>query len=177
MSSISQYRPYPLFILALAVILSMPVVVVLAHVFVPSGDIWQHLSSTVLPDYIRNSLLLMLGVAIGTLLIGVTAAWLTTMCQFPGRSVFEWALLLPMAMPAYIIAYTYTGMLDFAGPVQMTLREWFGWQYGEYWFPQIRSLNGAVAMLTLVLYPYVYLLSRAASVSYTHLTLPTIYSV
>jgi iron(III) transport system permease protein len=140
----------------------MPVVVVLAHVFVPSGDIWQHLSSTVLPDYIRNSLLLMLGVAIGTLLIGVTAAWLTTMCQFPGRSVFEWALLLPMAMPAYIIAYTYTGMLDFAGPVQMTLREWFGWQYGEYWFPQIRSLNGAVAMLTLVLYPYVYLLSRAA---------------
>lgn len=140
----------------------MPVVVVLAHVFVPSGDIWQHLSTTVLPDYIRNSLLLMLGVAVGTLLIGVTAAWLTTMCQFPGRSIFEWALLLPMAMPAYIIAYTYTGMLDFAGPVQITLRGWFGWQYGDYWFPQIRSLNGAVAMLTLVLYPYVYLLSRAA---------------
>ncbi|MBL1457269.1 MAG: iron ABC transporter permease [Methylophaga sp.] len=140
----------------------MPVAVVLAHVFVPSGDIWQHLSSTVLPDYIRNSLLLMFGVAIGTLLIGVTAAWLTTMCQFPGRSVFEWALLLPMAMPAYIIAYTYTGMLDFAGPLQTSLREWFGWQYGDYWFPQIRSLNGAVAMLTLVLYPYVYLLSRAA---------------
>jgi len=162
MSSLNPYRPYPLFILVLAVILSMPVVVVLAHVFVPSGDIWQHLSSTVLPDYIRNSLLLMLGVAIGTLLIGVTAAWLTTMCQFPGRGLFEWALLLPMAMPAYIIAYTYTGMLDFAGPVQMTLREWFGWQYGDYWFPQIRSLNGAVVMLTLVLYPYVYLLSRAA---------------
>ena len=140
----------------------MPVIVVLAHVFVPSGDIWQHLSTTVLPDYIRNSLLLMLGVAIGTLLIGVTTAWLTTMCQFPGRSVFEWALLLPMAMPAYIIAYTYTGMLDFAGPVQMALRDWFGWQYGDYWFPQIRSLNGAVAMLALVLYPYVYLLSRAA---------------
>src|SRR5690606_3781570 len=100
MLSISQYRPYPLFILVMAIILSMPVIVVLAHVFVPSGDIWQHLSTTVLPDYIRNSLLLMLGVAIGTLLIGVTTAWLTTMCQFPGRSVFEWALLLPMAMPA-----------------------------------------------------------------------------
>lgn len=159
---IIQFRPYPAFIFVLAVALSMPVAVVLAHVFVPSGDIWQHLSSTVLPDYIRNSLLLMFGVAIGTLLIGVTAAWLTTMCQFPGRSVFEWALLLPMAMPAYIIAYTYTGMLDFAGPLQTSLREWFGWQYGDYWFPQIRSLNGAVAMLTLVLYPYVYLLSRAA---------------
>ena len=112
MSFINQFRPCPAFIFVLAVALSMPVAVVLAHVFVPSGDIWQHLSSTVLPDYIRNSLLLMLGVAIGTLLIGVTAAWLTTMCQFPGRSVFEWALLLPMAMPAYIIAYTYTGMLD-----------------------------------------------------------------
>ncbi len=162
MSFIIQFRPYPAFIFVLAVALSMPVAVVLAHVFVPSGDIWQHLSSTVLPDYIRNSLLLMFGVAIGTLLIGVTAAWLTTMCQFPGRSVFEWALLLPMAMPAYIIAYTYTGMLDFAGPLQTSLREWFGWQYGDYWFPQIRSLNGAVAMLTLVLYPYVYLLSRVA---------------
>ncbi len=162
MSFINQFRPYPAFIFVLAVVLSMPVAVVLTHVFVPSGDIWQHLSSTVLPDYIRNSLLLMLGVAMGTLLIGVTTAWLTTMCQFPGRSVFEWALLLPMAMPAYIIAYTYTGMLDFAGPLQTSLREWFGWQYGDYWFPQIRSLNGAVAMLTLVLYPYVYLLSRAA---------------
>lgn len=162
MSFINQFRPYPAFIFILAVALSMPVAVVLAHVFVPSGDIWQHLSSTVLPDYIRNSLLLMLGVAMGTLLIGVTTAWLTTMCQFPGRSVFEWALLLPMAMPAYIIAYTYTGMLDFAGPLQTSLREWFGWEYGDYWFPQIRSLNGAVAMLTLVLYPYVYLLSRAA---------------
>jgi len=162
MSFIKQFRPYPASIFVLAVVLSMPVAVVLAHVFVPSGDIWQHLSSTVLPDYIRNSLLLMLGVAVGTLLIGVTAAWLTTMCQFPGRSVFEWALLLPMAMPAYIIAYTYTGMLDFAGPLQTSLREWFGWQYGDYWFPQIRSLNGAVAMLTLALYPYVYLLSRAA---------------
>lgn len=162
MSSINSYRPYPLLILVLATLLAMPVAVVLAHVFVPSGDIWQHLSSTVLPDYIRNSLLLMLGVAIGTLLIGVTAAWLTTMCQFPGRSIFEWALLLPMAMPAYIIAYTYTGMLDFAGPLQTSLRQWFGWQYGDYWFPQIRSLNGAIVMLTLVLYPYVYLLSRAA---------------
>lgn len=162
MSSINRYRPYPLLILVLATLLAMPVVVVLAHVFVPSGDIWQHLSSTVLPDYIRNSLLLMLGVAVGTLLIGVTAAWLTTMCQFPGRSIFEWALLLPMAMPAYIIAYTYTGMLDFAGPLQTSLRQWFGWQYGDYWFPQIRSLNGAIVMLTLVLYPYVYLLSRAA---------------
>src|SRR5690554_2205205 len=162
MFSLSQYRPYPLSVLLLALLLATPVLVVLAHVFVSSGDIWQHLSSTVLPTYIHNSFLLMLGVAIGTLLIGVTTAWLTTMCQFPGRSIFEWALLLPMAMPAYIIAYTYTGMLDISGPAQAALRGWFGWQYGDYWFPQIRSLGGAVVMLTLVLYPYVYLLSRAA---------------
>jgi iron(III) transport system permease protein len=84
------------------------------------------------------------------------------MCEFPGRRLFEWALLLPMALPAYIIAYTYTGMLDFAGPVQTTLRELFGWSYGDYWFPDVRSLSGAILMLSLVLYPYVYLLARAA---------------
>lgn len=151
--------------LSLAMLLALPVIVVLAFVFVPTGDIWQHLASTVLKDYIVNSLGLMLGVAIGTLLLGVSTAWLTSMCQFRGRGVFEWALLLPLAMPAYIIAYTYTGMLDFAGPVQSTLRDWFGWGFGDYWFPEIRSLNGAVLMLTLVLYPYVYLLSRAAFLS------------
>ncbi|AFJ02480.1 Ferric iron ABC transporter, permease protein [Methylophaga frappieri] len=145
-----------------ALLLALPVIVVLTFVFVPSGEVWAHLASTVLDDYIQHSLLLMLGVSIGTLLLGVSTAWLTTMCQFPGRSVFEWALLLPMAMPAYIIAYTYTGMLDFSGPVQTAIRDLTGWGYGDYWFPQIRSLGGAIVMLTLVLYPYVYLLSRAA---------------
>lgn len=145
-----------------ALLLAMPVVVVLSFVFVPSGEVWAHLASTVLSDYITNSLLLMLGVSIGTLLLGVSTAWLTTMCRYPGRGIFEWALLLPMAMPAYIIAYTYTGMLDFAGPVQTLFRDITGLGFGDYWFPQIRSLNGAVLMLTLVLYPYVYLLSRAA---------------
>jgi iron(III) transport system permease protein len=87
---------------------------------------------------------------------------LTSVCEFPGRRLFEWALLLPMAIPAYIIAYTYTGLLDFAGPVQTALRETFGWTRQDYWFPEVRSLPGAVAMLALVLYPYVYLLARAA---------------
>ncbi len=160
-----RFHPLGLGVIAVALILSLPVLVVLGYVFVPAGEVWQHLAATVLSDYIGNTLLLMLGVAIGTLLIGVSAAWLTTMCQFPGRSIFEWALLLPMAIPAYIIAYTYTGMLDFAGPVQSTLREWFDWGFGDYWFPQIRSLEGAAIMLTLVLYPYVYLLTRAAFLS------------
>ena len=92
----------------------------------------------------------------------IDAAWLTAACEFPGRRLFSWARLLPMAMPAYIIAYTYTGLLDFAGPVQTLLRDWTGWGYGDYWFPEIRSLEGAALMLSLVLYPYVYLLSRAA---------------
>jgi iron(III) transport system permease protein len=124
--------------------------------------VWQHLAHTSLPDYVVNSLLLMLGVGVGTLLLGVSTAWVSATCEFPGRRVFEWALLLPMAMPAYIIAYTYTGLLDFAGPLQNALRELSGWGYGDYWFPNIRSLPGAIIMLSLVLYPYVYLLARAA---------------
>ena len=104
----------------------------------------------------------MIGVGVGTLLLGVSAAWVSATCEFPGRRWLEWALLLPMAIPAYIVAYTYTGLLDFSGPVQSLLRESFGWGYGDYWFPNIRSLAGAVVMLSLVLYPYVYLLARAA---------------
>lgn len=151
--------------LVVALLIALPVLVILGFVLVPSGDTWSHLAATVLPDYVTNSLLLMLGVALGTLIGGVGTAWLTSMCQFPGRGVFEWALLLPMAMPAYIIAYTYTGMLDFAGPVQSGLRALTGWGYGDYWFPEIRSLPGAALMLALVLFPYVYLLTRAAFLS------------
>lgn len=149
-------------ILATALLLALPVLVVLAHVALPSDGVWDHLAQTVLADYVGNSLLLLLGVAAGTLIGGVGCAWLTAMCRFPGRAVFEWALLLPLALPAYIIAYTYTGLLDFAGPVQSLLRDLTGWGYGAYWFPQIRSLGGAAVMMSLVLFPYVYLMARAA---------------
>lgn len=149
-------------VVLVALVLSLPVLTVFGFVFQPAGEVWRHLADTVLQDYVINSVLLLLGVGVGTLFGGVSSAWLCSMCRFPGRRVFEWALLLPMAMPAYIIAYTYTGMLDFAGPVQTGLRELFGWSYGDYWFPQIRSLGGAIVMLSLVLYPYVYLLARAA---------------
>ncbi len=149
-------------VISLAVLLALPVMTVFSAVFHPAGEVWQHLAETVLRDYIVNSLILMLGVAIGTLCIGVSAAWLVTLCRFPGRKVLEWALLLPLAFPAYIIAYTYAGMFDVTGPVQTGLRVAFDWSVGEYWFPEIRSLGGAIAMLSLVLYPYVYLLARAA---------------
>lgn len=149
-------------IVMVALVLSIPALVIAGFLFEPSGENWLHLKQTVLPDYLKNSALLTLGVAIGTLAIGVSTAWLTAMCRFPGKKLFVWLLLLPLAMPAYIIAYTYTGMFDFAGPVQTALREWTGWGYGDYYFPDIRSLGGAISMLSLVLYPYVYLLARAA---------------
>ena len=152
-------------IVTIALLLAIPLAVVVANVFVPAGEVWRHLAATVLQDYIVNSLLLMFGVAIGSLVLGVGTAWLVSVTEFPGRKYFEWALLLPMAIPAYIIAYTYTGMLDFAGPVQSALRELTGWGYGDYWFPEIRSLGGAATMLSLVLYPYIYLLARAAFLS------------
>ena len=158
-------RAWPTALVLIAALMALPVLVVVGFVFVPAGEVWRHLTETVLSDYISNSVLLMLGVALGTTVGGVGTAWLTSMCRFPGRGLFEWALLLPMAMPAYIIAYTYTGMLDFAGPVQTALRNATGWGWGDYWFPQIRSLPGAAVMLSLVLYPYVYLLSRAAFLS------------
>ncbi|MDE0512108.1 MAG: iron ABC transporter permease [Gammaproteobacteria bacterium] len=148
--------------LLLAGVLILPVIVVAASVFLSSGDIWQHLYDTVLAEYIGNSLLLALGVGCLSLPLGVIPAWLVTMYRFPGSRQLEWALLMPLAMPAYIIAYTYTGMLDVAGPLQSWLRAAFDWQYGDYWFPDIRSLPGAVLMLSLVLYPYIYLLARAA---------------
>jgi iron(III) transport system permease protein len=166
-SRVRSYLPagltaWTLGVVIIALLLALPVMVVLGYLFVPAGEVWGHLVDTVLRDYVTNSLLLMLGVGIGVLLLGVSTAWLTSMCSFPGRSIFEWALLLPMAMPAYIIAYTYTGLFDFTGPFQGLLRDLTGWGYGDYWFPEIRSLEGAALMLSLVLYPYVYLLSRAA---------------
>lgn len=145
-----------------ALLLALPVLVIFASLLTPQTDIWQHLRQTVLADYVLNSMVLAGGTGLGALFIGTGTAWLVSQYQFVGRRYLEWLLLLPLAMPAYIIAYTYTGMLDFAGPLQSLLRELTGWRYGDYWFPEIRSLGGAVLMLTLVLYPYVYMLARTA---------------
>lgn len=145
-----------------ALILALPVLVVFASIFTPQVEIWQHLRQTVLTDYIVNSILLATGTGLGAVIIGTTTAWLVSQYNFFGRRVLQWLLLLPLAMPAYIIAYTYTGLLDFSGPVQSGLRASFSWSYGDYWFPEIRSLGGAIVMLMLVLYPYVYMLARSA---------------
>ena len=159
---VSHLRPWVVLTVLVSVVLLLPIVVVSASVFLSSGDVWQHLYTTVLADYVINSLILMFGVGSLALPLGVIPAWLVTLYRFPFSRQLEWALLLPLAIPAYIIAYTYTGLLDVAGPVQSWLREAFAWQFGDYWFPDIRSLPGAILMLSLVLYPYIYLLARTA---------------
>lgn len=149
-------------ILLLVFILLAPIFTIALYIFKPSTDVWQHLVDTVLTDYLINSLLLSISVAMGTLVLGLSTAWLTTMYRFPLSKWLPLLLMLPMAMPAYIIAFTYTGILDTTGPVQHYLRQWTGLAYGEYWFPDIRNITGASIMLIFVLYPYVFLLARAS---------------
>ncbi|MEI6859953.1 MAG: iron ABC transporter permease [Shewanella sp.] len=147
----------------IAAIIILPLLAIIVQAFAPDTDVFSHLFKTVLPTYISNTIFLMLGVCICALLIATPAAWLVAKCHFPGRKVFQWALLLPLAMPAYVVAYVYTDLLDYAGPVQKTLRLWFDWQApADYYFPEIRSLAGASVVLALVLFPYIYLLARTA---------------
>ena len=130
----------------------------------PSGDpIWPHLAATVLPVYLTQTAALMGGVGVLTFLIGTATAWLVTMYQFPLRQFFAWALVLPLAFPTYIVAYTYVHVLEYAGPVQTALRGLMGWSLpDQYRFPEIRSLGGAILVLSLVLFPYVFLTARAS---------------
>ncbi len=147
------------------IIASLVLFPLLALVWISLGNndgVWSHLSSTVLSDYVVTSLALMLGVGAVTLVIGIASAFLITHFNFSGKRFFEWALLLPLAVPTYITAYSYTGLLDVAGPTQTALRNTFSLKTGEYWFPEIRSLGGAIFVMGFVLYPYVYLLARAA---------------
>jgi len=146
----------------IAALVALPILAVLAHAFVPAPDVWDHLASTVLPRYLINTFILALGVGALALVVGVGSAWLVVMCRFPGRRIFEWALLLPLAVPTYVIAYAYTDFLQFTGPVQTALRAYFEWTRHDYWFPDVRSLGGAIVLLALVLYPYIYVLTRAS---------------
>ncbi|MGB0662345.1 MAG: ABC transporter permease [Pontibacterium sp.] len=149
--------------LLIALIIALPVVSVFYLATESTENVWAHLAETVLPVYVRTTLILMAGVGALSLAIGVATAWLVTMCEFPFRRFFTWALMLPFAVPAYVIAYVYTDLLEYSGPVQIFLRELFGWQTArDYWFPDIRTLTGAILMLALVLYPYVYLMARAS---------------
>nr|WP_286674941.1 iron ABC transporter permease [Pseudomonas subflava] len=123
------------------------------------GEIWRHLWDTQMPRLLGNTLMLVLGVGVGVTLLGVSLAWLTSLCEFPGRRWLDWALMLPFAIPAYVLAFVFIGLFDFAGPVQSLLREWFGTGIR---FPRVRSTGGVILVLVLVFYPYVYLLARSA---------------
>jgi iron(III) transport system permease protein len=146
----------------IACLVAIPLLQIISSVGQSSDGTWQHLQETVLPGYLWNTLVLALSVGLLTTIIGVGTAWLVTSCRFPGSGILEWALLLPLAIPSYLLAYAATDVLQFSGPVQTLLRNTFDWSRADYWFPNARSLPGASVILSVNLYPYVYLASRAA---------------
>jgi iron(III) transport system permease protein len=152
--------------LVLSLIALAPLIAIAVIALGPSGDTWPHLIANVLPGAVRRTIGLMIGVGFITLVVGTGTAWLVTMYRFPGRRYFQWLLLLPLAMPTYIIAYTYLELLDYSGSVQTILRGLFGWHDAKsYWFPDIRSLGGAIFVMSAVLYPYAYITARASFVA------------
>ncbi|MFZ5558709.1 MAG: ABC transporter permease [Pseudomonadota bacterium] len=158
-----RFHPLRIGVIPCAALSLVPVLSVLFNLLTAAPtDAWDHIARTVLADYIWNTVWLVLGVAAGVTSMGVVSAWLVTMYSFPGRRALEWALILPMAMPAYVMAYAYTDFFQLTGPLQTWLRELTGWGPRDYWFPEIRSLPGAIAMFMFTLYPYVYLLARTA---------------
>ena len=166
-SSASLFRlyagPVPVVMVLVCVVMMAPLLAIAVTATGDTADLMPHLLQTVLARYVGNTLLLMAGVGVLATLFGVSSAWVVSRYHFPGRAVFDWLLVLPAAMPAYIIAYSYTDFLEYAGPVQTGLRAMFGWQSArDYWFPEIRSAGGASVMMAAVLYPYIYLLSRTA---------------
>ncbi len=149
--------------LVIGLALVLPVLTIIILALMPTENVWPHLISTVLPGYVMRTIGLMAGVGLITFVTGTGVAWLVTMCRFPLRPLFVWASLLPMAMPGYIVAYAYVDVLSYAGPVQTGLRGLMGWKSpSDYWFPEIRSLGGAIFVLSMVLYPYVFLTARAS---------------
>lgn len=148
-----------------AALVALPLVGVAASLFSWQGELWRHLAETQLRDIVGNTVVLLVGVGIGTVAIGTGTAWLVTMCRFPGSRTLQWALLLPLVMPTYIIGYAYADLLTFAGPLQGALRAVTGWQRGDYWFPDFGTPQGVAILFTLVLYPYVYLAARASFLS------------
>lgn len=155
--------PWSLMALMISLVVLAPIVAVGTLAVFPSENIWPHLLATTLPRYLGTTLVLMAGVGLLAALVGTGAAWLIARYEFPLSRWLEWLLLLPLAVPAYVGAYALVDLLEYAGPVQTALRAAFGWQTAQdYWFPEIRSLGSAIVVLAAALYPYVYLLARAA---------------
>lgn len=162
----SNWNTWSVSVTIIALLIIAPILAIFYSAFAGDTSLWPHLFSTVLPRYISNTLILMLGVGSLSLIFGISTAWVITRYNFLFKFFFEWALLLPAAVPAYIIAYTYTDVFEYAGPVQVMLRNFFGWQSSQdYWFPNIRSMGGAIFVMASVLYPYIYLMTRSSFIS------------
>ena len=146
----------------LVLLVAAPVLALLTYVGEPTDGLWSHMAETVLGEYLLNTVLLCASVAALTLVMGAGTAWLVTMYRFPGQRILNWALVLPLAAPAYVLAYAYTDLLQVTGPVQAALRDLTGWGVRDYWFPNVHSVGGAAFVLASALYPYVYVLARAA---------------
>ncbi|MBW8004756.1 MAG: iron ABC transporter permease [candidate division NC10 bacterium] len=153
---------------AVALVVATPILVVVSSILTPSLEVWSHLWETQLAELAWNTIALITGVGLGVVVVGTGLAWLVTMYRFPGRGIFEWLLILPLAMPAYVIGFVFLALFDYAGPVQSWLRQVFG---PGVWFPDFASYGGVVLVMTLVLYPYVYLLARAAFLEQSETTL------
>jgi len=149
--------PWPVAAGLVALLVAMPILVVVSSLFTPTVDIWAHLWQTQLAELIWNTFRLIVGVGLGVLVMGTGLAWLVSMYRFPGQGLFDWLLILPLAIPTYVIGFVFRGIFDYTGPVQSWLRGMFG---KGIWFPEIASYGGVTLVMTLVLYPYVYLLAR-----------------
>ncbi|MBA2739560.1 MAG: iron ABC transporter permease, partial [Nocardioidaceae bacterium] len=154
-------------VLAVAAVVVVPVGLVAVSILTPTTEVWSFLWRTDLPDMLVSTVALLIAVVCCTLLLGAGLAWLVGRYRFPGQRWFSWLLVLPLAVPAYVLGFVYLGLLDYPGPVQTTLRGWFG---ADVWFPEVRSLPMAVVVLSLAFYPYVYLLARAALTEQTAAT-------
>lgn len=154
--------------LAVALTVAAPIFVVAAAWFTPATDVWSHIAETVLAELLAHTAVLALGVGLGVLVLGTALAWLVATCEFPGRKFFDWALMLPLAIPAYVLAFVYVGLLDFSGPVQTWLRG-----LGVTAFPPVRSGGGVIVVMVLAFYPYVYMLARAAFLAHGRAALET----
>ncbi len=144
----------------LALVVLLPLLVIFSGWLTIDADIWRHLAQTQLPSLLANTLILVAGVALGTSVLGVSLAWLTARCEFPGRRWLDWALMLPFALPAYVLAFVFLGLFDFSGPVQQTLRQVLG--LGPHWSLEVRNAGGVITVMALVFYPYVYMLARVS---------------
>ena len=145
----------------IAVFLILPVLAIGLTALEDNRGLFSHLVATVLPGYVMNTLMLMTGVGVMALIFGIGTAWIISRYEFPLKRLLEWMLVMPAAVPAYLVAYTYTDFFEYAGPVQTMLRDAMGWQTSrDYWFPEIRSMGGAIVVMSSVLYPYIYITAR-----------------